>query len=867
MPFTFRRQNNMPFLQLSHFSSFFCQKHIAHGLVPAATIAPRAAVPRTPPPRSPNSSPERPRSALAAVILTSCLTGRTVAVPQPHLALPRQRSYSESDGTRSEHRSFVEPYASISNLGFRNEWQSPVRGRPPLPLPSESDEEYRDEEEEEGDGLDLDHLSNKSDEPHYYILEKEEEIQKKDLIYAVPCKEKQQDEIPISISSEMTDVSSDDVTSITRIHESKPGQEHSPVHAPRIKKRTKEEEHCSYAFSEKEALEQQQQTEKQHVVPEFSLVTGSKSSISVENPRTPSQNKKKAKIKKVSDVTKSDKNQELVSLRQQAQELVDENDALKMTIHRLSVELSHYQSKYRSVDKEGSHHTGLPPSGTPPSWLVDMKYLSPLMLAYEDQLQKKDAILEAHEKEMKNFRARVEDVVKENKQLHQRCTRNGVVSNTEWQQLQDQAKLVLEENEVLMEQLELLREKGKDSHNRHVQEVSKLTKQLILLEAEKQSQHNELQEARQHLKDLSSKYDQVKASLRDKMGVDEHKAALNDLQRKLLLEQENHHAEVEELMGRIASLKAEKKGLLVERTELIADNKTLEAELHTALKSNRLAQKKIGLLKQQMEEAVEKEVAAHQYLANLISLAEKAAHERDQLVHKTKSLTNEKNGVLNRMLADTVHLGKLEEKVKVYKTQAAVKLGDINNRMKEQEEDFARRSAQYQREIRHLQQLVKDKQESLDGLLEQKRQVESELETVWESTMRENQRMKDLLCSTLQSTNLWDTVNFDQLDIEEIPCRYLGRQSDLRASSYCDVIVSSARRVGDRRSHENNLQPNNNKKLPAHLPESGDCTVTQQRKQKPREENIKSPMFDSDSDHQRVTSSDESDKNEHDFYS
>ncbi|XP_044903132.1 centrosomal protein of 89 kDa isoform X7 [Felis catus] len=36
-------------------------KHIIHGLLPAASIAPKPAVPRTPPPRSPNPSPERPR--------------------------------------------------------------------------------------------------------------------------------------------------------------------------------------------------------------------------------------------------------------------------------------------------------------------------------------------------------------------------------------------------------------------------------------------------------------------------------------------------------------------------------------------------------------------------------------------------------------------------------------------------------------------------------------------------------------------------------------------------------------------------------------------------------------------------------------
>ncbi|XP_067854087.1 centrosomal protein of 89 kDa isoform X2 [Heptranchias perlo] len=920
MPFRFRRKDQMPF------------KHIAHGLVPAATIAPRAAVPRTPPPRSPNPSPERPRSALAAVILTSCLTGRTVAIPQPHLAWPRQRSYSESDGTRSEQRSFLEPYASVTDLGLRNEWPATIRGRPQLPLPSDSDEECHEEE----DDLDLDQLSDKADQPHYHVLEKEGEVQNKE--YAVPHKEKQppvedfplnektalfMDEIPASVSSEITEISSYDVASFTLMHEPKSGQvrEQSPVQAPTG----------------------QQMIEKQQTVLESSQVPDLKGSMSVESPRTPStvtQKKKRAKKKIISEETKSDltavasrelmeirkellqelkeRNQilvsenqviahqahsltqrlqgmqlkverlekenqkrqeaensqpredekaELLSLREQAQEVVDENDALKMTVHRLNIELSHYQTKYRPLHKEGSRSTGLPASGPAPPWLVDMKYLSPLLLAYEDQLREKDATLQAYEKEMKNFRARVEDVVKENKQLHQQRERSGAVSSREWHQLQDQAKLVLEENQILMQQLEVQQAKGKDSHNRHVQEVSKLTKQLILLEAEKQSQQKELHEAQLELNNLCSKYDQLKASLDDKMGVNEHTTTVNELKRKLQLEQEKQHVEVEELMGRIASLQAEKKSLLFEKTELVADNKTLEAELQVAQKSNRLAQKKIGLLKQQTEDAMEKEVAAHQYLANLISLAEKAAHERDQLVHVAKSLENEKHGVLNKIVAGNVRLGKLEEQVKGYKTKAAVKLGDINNRMKEQEEDFARRTAQYQREIRHLQQLLKDKQETLDGLLEQKRQVESELETVWESTKRENRRIKDLLRGTLHKSNLWDTVNFDRSDIDENPRRYLDSQSDFRAFSYCDVMVSSARRVEDGRAYENYLQPNNNKHLPHHVAESGDCTITQQRKQKPREETVKSPMFESDSDQQQNASSDESDKNEHDFYS
>uniref|UniRef100_A0A672ZZF9 Centrosomal protein 89 n=1 Tax=Sphaeramia orbicularis TaxID=375764 RepID=A0A672ZZF9_9TELE len=43
---------------------------------------------------------------------------------------------------------------------------------------------------------------------------------------------------------------------------------------------------------------------------------------------------------------------ELQNLRRHAQELVDENDALKMTVHRLNVELSRYQVRFRPLSPQ-----------------------------------------------------------------------------------------------------------------------------------------------------------------------------------------------------------------------------------------------------------------------------------------------------------------------------------------------------------------------------------------------------------------------------------------------------------------------------------------------------------------------------------
>ncbi|XP_062041692.1 centrosomal protein of 89 kDa-like [Lepus europaeus] len=124
---------------------------------------------------------------------------------------------------------------------------------------------------------------------------------------------------------------------------------------------------------------------------------------------------------------------ELLYLRKQAQELVDENDGLKMTIHRLNVELSRYQTKFRHLSKEESLTIeGLPSKGPIPPWLLDIKYLSPLLLAYEDRMKEKDELNATLEEEMRMFRVRVQEVVKENEVLHQELNKSSPVSCEEW---------------------------------------------------------------------------------------------------------------------------------------------------------------------------------------------------------------------------------------------------------------------------------------------------------------------------------------------------------------------------------------------------------------------------------------------------
>uniref|UniRef100_A0A8C7IE55 Centrosomal protein 89 n=1 Tax=Oncorhynchus kisutch TaxID=8019 RepID=A0A8C7IE55_ONCKI len=725
-------------------------------------------------------------SALAAAILSSSLTGRTIALPPA-----RPRSFSESDCSRSETHTTFEPYASTA-LYTRDGEPESLAGRPRLPSPGLS-EDHDDEEEEE----DLESSVLSDEDGHVYqSLDRRGRSQTRDGydIYARPVKQVGRVWVMTSTPEassayrEVLDMQKEMVRSLT--------EQNQALGADR-------------RVLEQRCTEQSLQLQRSH------QRTGGRESLGAA---------------------------ELLSLRQQAQEVVDENDILKMTVHRLNVELSRYQTRFRPLSKEESSRThGLPLKGSAPPWLLDMKYLSPLLLSYEDRLTEKDTLLQASEEELRRFRGRVEEVVQENQKLHQDLKQTGGVSHKEWRQLQEQARLVLQENQVLIEQLEVQHTKAKDSHGRHLTEVSKVCKQLMLLEAEKQRLEGELEVTRRELHTLQTEHLQARCSLENAVSWDEHHAIATKLKRQLEADSGRQQTELEELQQRVTSLQTEKNSLLLDKTNLTADIKSLEADLEVSRHANRKAQRRIGLLKQQVDDSIEKEMRAHHYLSSIVALAEKTTQERDQLVYMASSLEHDKQGVISRIVEDTVRLGKLQEKVKVYKKQAACSLGVLGQRLVEQEEDFAGRAASYQTEIQHLQRLLRDKQHDLDGVLQQKRyqEVEGELEVVWEAATRENQRIRE----TLQDSS------------PSLP-------------SLSPARVHHGRGLSDGPSPSWLSHPQDEVFYPRPHPDSSGpppCISSPQSGGRPGLHH--SPMFESDSDQHQNPSSDESEKNGMDFYS
>uniref|UniRef100_A0A1A8JCP7 Centrosomal protein 89 n=1 Tax=Nothobranchius kuhntae TaxID=321403 RepID=A0A1A8JCP7_NOTKU len=714
LKFNFRREKDEEF------------KHIAPGMMPAASIAPKAAVPRTPPPQRPHPLPNNVRSAVSAAILSSSLTGRTLALPPP----ARLRSFSGIDPSKP----FTpEPNLSTALYSGRR-WSEDLASRSHLSSPNHSEGEL------EARGEDVD---NQEDEEHIYqTLVRQENLRLSGAICDRPVEAKsstppapQMSGRPEPSSVGLTVSTEGMNTSVRQSPENWRSQEPCgsflPVPAADLPRHTASDLNQLYSQVHREKntgmVDKQTLQEKRPQRLEQEAIENRASPDPKPSAGSPA---------------------ELQSLRQHAQELVDKNDALKLLVHRLSVELSRYQARFRPLSEQESSKISRPPTtGPPPPWLLDMKHMCPLLLAYEDRMKEQDTILQTKEEEVKKLRLHVDEAIKEKERLHDDISKIGVASQTDCQQLQQQALLVLQENQVLMDQLEAQRVKAKASHSRHQSEAIKVSKQLMLLEAEKQSLQEDLEESRKELQKRTKEVQVLQAHLKDVITWDEHCSITEKLRRQLEQQESKSTGEMEQVLLRVSRLEDENRSLAADKANIAADARAVKAELELCRQANRKAERRVSTLKRQKEEWKLKEKNTLHHLGAVVSVAQHISKEKDQLLNMASTLQEEKQRFVTNIQNGTLRFSKLQEEIKVYRRQASTRLAAL-------EEAVEGKTASCQREILHLQRLLRERQEAEEKLLQSKRELEEELKVVWQVASRENQHMKETLLDSKVTCNL-----------------------------------------------------------------------------------------------------------------
>ncbi|CAG03080.1 unnamed protein product, partial [Tetraodon nigroviridis] len=319
---------------------------------------------------------------------------------------------------------------------------------------------------------------------------------------------------------------------------------------------------------------------------------------------------------------------ELQSLRRQAQELAHDNEALKLTLHRLSVELSRLQASSRPPSQLEviQKPSDSPQTGSPAPWLLDVKRLSPLLLAYEDRMKEKDELLQSTEEQVQRLRARAEEVIRENERLHDDISKMGGSSQEDCQHLQQQAFLVLQENQVLLDQLET-------QHTSHQSEVTRVTRQLMLLEEEKKCVEEALERSREEAQANAEEAQALRALLRDAVAGEEHRNTTENLRRQLEQQDSKNSGEKAEMLRRLSDLQEEKRRLAWDKANLTEGLRRAQQELELERQANREAERKMSALKRQTEEcALKKETTLH-HMEAVLSVVENISKERDQLLH------------------------------------------------------------------------------------------------------------------------------------------------------------------------------------------------------------------------------------------
>ncbi|RUS69125.1 hypothetical protein EGW08_023114 [Elysia chlorotica] len=436
--------------------------------------------------------------------------------------------------------------------------------------------------------------------------------------------------------------------------------------------------------------------------------------------------------------------------QRQVEELKEENETLKTTVHRLNVELSDLQAKYRPVDpaqiKQAKEVHGLPSKGPIPSWLISRRYLAPLFLAYDDHLEHKDEVIKECKVELASLKKRAEDILKENQKLRLSSGGfSGQGDNTEWHQLKEQARLVLEENQILMERLEVQTHKSKDMYTAHIGEISRMAKKLASCEGAKADLERELEEVRLKYKELKHKHDQILLDMGSQVNVHTHINSISDLKRSVTEEKENARKEVDSIKIKLKASEKECKSQALYMIDLDAENRRLKAEIEAMQKSVARTQQKMLVLHRAVELSEDKEMVTQEQLANVIKVAEKTALERDTVYKVAREQHEESKLTVSKLMKGSVTVGKLEEQLKLCRMKASAKLNTIADRLKDQDEAFNRQKQEYEREIQYLRLLVKEKEELIQSLEEEKKHTEQDLETMWQAATSENNRVKSLL--------------------------------------------------------------------------------------------------------------------------
>ncbi|CAF0754557.1 unnamed protein product [Brachionus calyciflorus] len=453
----------------------------------------------------------------------------------------------------------------------------------------------------------------------------------------------------------------------------------------------------------------------------------------------------------------------------QVNELNREVSLLRNLVYRLNVELSSYQAKYPSPSLKTSLKkidlASLPSRGPIPIWLVNSKYLSPLVGAYDDKIKEKDEQIKLLKLKMDELSQKLTGILEENSQLHSKLDKvsfNLGPSDAEDSELRKQirhhAMLVLEENKALNEQLDFQQDKLLEAQRHTIIEIGNLSKRIIISETEKTDLKNHIETLKFNYDELNKKFNDCLAEAQRRVKLQDHLSQTGELKKQLEETDIYHKLEYEQLTKRIETLEYERKELTIknknflsENRKLLAENKVLDKALNDGL--GRKMQRHLKDLEKRLELSQIQEQNLLEEIQKLTQDIEQLKKDKETYENMFKTSQIEVKKYENKQLEENVKLGKIEGKFDDYKQKTLEKINYLSEKLKQKDSEFLLIKLENDKKITDLLNLLHKKQDQIDDLIQEKRQMEGELEMVWQSTSAQNRRLKDALLDNIRESN------------------------------------------------------------------------------------------------------------------
>lgn len=409
---------------------------------------------------------------------------------------------------------------------------------------------------------------------------------------------------------------------------------------------------------------------------------------------------------------------------EQNKEMRKEIRSLQTTIQRLSVELSQAQIYSDSLVQRDDAEGPIGPlrnEGPCPSWLVNTKYLSPLIAAYDEKLQEKDKTLNQCRHELEEFRSKMGSLSEENsvwqKKLEtvQEKERNRL--NKEWTILENHNQLLIRENQILMSQIGLKEQKMTSLVESSVETEARHSLRENQLEAELGAKESEVTSLAERLAGLKEKHDAVIAADEGKMSIEEHVQQLQDLKKLVNDLKDNHLREKESLVSSQRVIDEENRDLRSSFAAAVDDSEAKEKRILEAEKENRKLGKKIAALVAKLIAGKKLQEETEDRLEDVCVALEKCRSDNLALSSLVEAESEQRNQVMDQVLQRSANIGHMEEKLLNYRNKVGDKLVANASKMQKLDITYTQHRIEYRKRISQLLKLVEKKDRQLLRLM------------------------------------------------------------------------------------------------------------------------------------------------------